>query len=180
MKPPRTSAVFAVLLALAATGATAHAAKRGAPVPRVHPKITGQAIQGRALHATHGRWRNQPRRYRYAWLECNPAGKGCHAIRRARARTYKLARSNVGHRIRVAVTASNRHGSTRALSRPTPVVVNPPGAPPPPPPAPPPPSAAASTTATPSSTAAGASTRVCRDDGGFGLGSGAERGFAVG
>src|SRR5204862_43873 len=79
---------------------------------------------------------------RYAWLECNRAGKRCHAIRRARARTYKLAGSDVGHRIRVAVTASNRRGSTRALSRPTLVVVEPAGAPPPPPsppPGPPPP-----------------------------------------
>src|SRR5436190_10206629 len=112
MTPRRTSALLAVLLALAATGAAAHAARRGAPTPRVHPKITGKAVQGRTLRATRGRWSNRPRLYRYAWLECNRAGKHCHAIRRARARTYKRAGSDVVHRIRVAVTASNRPAST--------------------------------------------------------------------
>src|SRR3954470_17475573 len=134
MTPRRTSVLLVVLLALAATGAAAHAAKRGAPALRVRPKITGKAIRGRTLHATHARWRNLPKRYRYAWLECNRAGKNCHAIRRARARTYQLAARDIGHRIRVAVTASNLRGSTRALSRATPVVVGPAGAPPPPPP----------------------------------------------
>jgi len=79
MTPRRTSVLLAVLFALAATGAAAHAAKRGAPAPRAHPKITGKAVQGRTLRATRGTWRNRPSRYRYAWLECNRAGKRCEA-----------------------------------------------------------------------------------------------------
>ena len=96
MKPHRTSVLLAVLVALAATGAAAHAAKRGAPAPRAHPKISGKAFQGRTLRATHGRWRNRPTHYRYAWLGCDTAGEELPSDnRRARGRTYKLARSNV-------------------------------------------------------------------------------------
>ena len=140
MTPRRSSVLLEVLFALAATGATAHAARRGAPAPRTTPDHRqgdpGTNTAGDARKVAQPAWR-----YRYGGRSVTAPGSS--AMRSTRESPHLQAcPERRGHRIRVAVTASNRRGSTRALSRPTVVVVQPP-----PPPPPPPTSAATSTSA---------------------------------
>ena len=65
-----------------------------------------------------------PSGYTYAWLRCPASGTGCSAIAGATAATYRLTASDVGHAVRVAVSARNAAGTaSAATSAATPVVV---------------------------------------------------------
>jgi len=83
------------------------------------PSISGSTVEGERLTATAGTWTGSPTSYAYQWEDCNTSGESCSQISGATASSYKLARGDVGHKVRVAVTASNAGGSTRALSAPT-------------------------------------------------------------
>jgi hypothetical protein len=91
----RCRRAFVVLaLALAAqllvVGSTS-AKTRHAPANRELPKLTGQAVVGKTLSASRGRWSNRPTRYRFTWLLCNASGKRCARIRGAEASKYRLS-----------------------------------------------------------------------------------------
>jgi hypothetical protein len=60
--------------------------------------------------------------YTYQWLDCDGSGEGCVSVAGATAATYVLVAGDVGHTVRVAVTASNSAGSTQARSAQTAVV----------------------------------------------------------
>jgi hypothetical protein len=109
-----------------------------APHNRAAPTIAGAALTGKTLSARRGRWSNRPTRFRYAWQSCNRAGKSCARVRGAKRAKYRIEPRQLGHRLRVVVTAFNQAGHASARSKPTAVVtvagVSPP---PPPPPAPP-------------------------------------------
>jgi hypothetical protein len=95
--------------------------------------------RGRRSLPRRGRWSNRPTAFRYAWQSCNRAGRSCVRVRGARRAKYRLGLREVGHRLRVVVTAYNRAGHGSARSKPTAVVTLPGGPPPPPPPPPGPP-----------------------------------------
>ena len=88
------------------------------------PSIAGKIFAGDMLRASPGRW-TRARSLSYRWERCNAAARRCKAInhphsRRAyTARKYKLTASDVGHRIRVTVRATNAWGATSATSRAT-------------------------------------------------------------
>ncbi len=105
-----------------------------APTNTALPAISGTAEEGRQLSATTGTWTGSPTSYAYQWEDCNASGEACTNIGSATSSTYKLAASDVGHTLRVVLTATNTGGSTKAASAATGVVVAVP--PPPPPPAP--------------------------------------------
>jgi hypothetical protein len=88
-------------------------------VPRVSkaPRISGRARAGRRLSASRGSWSGPPKSYRYQWLRCNARGGSCVRIRHATHATYRLARLDTQHRLRVQVTAVNAAGSRKATSR---------------------------------------------------------------
>jgi hypothetical protein len=67
---------------------------------------------GETFHATTGKWRNSPTSYAYQWERCSP----CSSITGATASTYTVASADEGHKLRVAVTASNSSGSATAYS----------------------------------------------------------------
>src|SRR5262249_42706361 len=71
------------------------------------PTIGGQAKQGKTLTATNGTWSGSPTKFAYQWLDCNLGGNACIEIDGADDQTYLLRASDVGHTIRVAVTATN-------------------------------------------------------------------------
>lgn len=127
-----------LLLALIVFAGTTVAGRLRAPHNRAAPKIAGATLKGRTLSARRGRWSNRPTAFRYAWQSCNRAGRSCVRIRGARRVKYRLGAHEVGHRLRVVVSAYNRAGHGSARSKPT-AVVSVPGGPPPPPPGPPPP-----------------------------------------
>jgi hypothetical protein len=106
-----------------------------APSNTVLPVITGSAIEGETLAASSGAWTGAPTSYAYQWQDCNGSGGGCVDIGGAVASSHSLAASDVGHTVRVVVTASNAGGSRPARSVATAVVVTA-VSPPPPPPAP--------------------------------------------
>jgi hypothetical protein len=94
-----------------------------APVNTAAPKIEGSAEEGQTLSATEGSWTDDPTSYGYQWEDCNSAGASCTSIGGAASSTYKLTSNDVGHTIRVVVTATNGVGPTNASSEPTSVVV---------------------------------------------------------
>jgi hypothetical protein len=83
------------------------------------PHISGRARVGKKLRGSYGSWANSPTAYSYQWLRCNKRGGSCRAIRRATHSTYRLKERDLGHRLRLRVSALNVAGSVSATSRAT-------------------------------------------------------------
>jgi hypothetical protein len=86
------------------------------------PSISGSARDGSLLRATHGSWTGSPTSYAYQWLRCDAQAGNCASISGATSDHYTVQTADVGHRVRVQVTATNASGSGNATSRPTAVV----------------------------------------------------------
>ena len=113
-----------------------------APAVITMPAISGTATEGKTLNATTGAWTGSPSAYSYQWKHCNSSGRTCTNIGGAVTSSYRLASSDVGHKMSVMVTAANAGGSSSASSPMTAMVTAPaPIEPPPtePPPTEPPP-----------------------------------------
>jgi hypothetical protein len=106
------------LLLVAGTAATS----ASAPANTRLPGISGTARDGSVLGASKGDWNGSPTSYAYQWQRCDTAGGGCVSIAGADSARYTVASTDVGHRLRVVVTATNSGGSGSAASRPTSVV----------------------------------------------------------
>jgi len=85
-----------------------------APKNTSKPTISGKAKVGVTLTAQPGRWTDAPTAYAYQWQRCS--SNGCTDIPGATASTYTPTRSDKGHPIRVAVTATNAAGKATATS----------------------------------------------------------------
>ena len=103
--------------------AAAMASPTAAPVNVDAPTITGTARQGEALTAQNGTWDNSPADFRYRWLRCNQLGNSC-VLLAADGKTYRVGQADVGHTMRVRVTAVNADGSTNARSEQTDIVAS--------------------------------------------------------
>jgi hypothetical protein len=94
-----------------------------APVNTSAPTITGKAQVGELLTAHTGSWRGtQPITFQYQWLRCDQNGANCITLIGATQYRFKQSDKDVGHRLRVLVTAVNRLGRASALSGSTDVV----------------------------------------------------------
>ncbi|MBV9800204.1 MAG: metallophosphoesterase [Solirubrobacterales bacterium] len=87
-----------------------------APVNTALPAIGGATVQGSVLTTTHGSWTNSPTAFAYQWQDCDSSGADCTSISGAASNTYTLGSGDVGHTIRVVVTASNSAGHGAATS----------------------------------------------------------------
>jgi len=94
-----------------------------APTNTEAPAISGIAQQGQTLKASAGAWTGEPTAYGYQWQDCNSSGGSCANVAGATASNYTLTSGDVGHTMRVVVTASNTGGSAPATSAATAVVV---------------------------------------------------------
>ena len=94
------------------------------------PAIDGSPSKGHVLSASSGTWTESPLSYSYQWQDCNASGASCVSVNGATMSSYELTASDVGHTLRVVVSASNASGSNSAGSAPTATVVA--GAPSPP------------------------------------------------
>lgn len=127
MLSPRPRALAGAAVAIAATltfavGIGSASTKAGAPANTSRPYVSGTTRDGSTLTAHHGGWTNSPTSFAYQWLRCGSAGANCGAIGGATSQHYLLTTSDVGHRLRVEVTASNGSGSGTAVSGPTRIV----------------------------------------------------------
>ena len=132
---PRLLAAAATLAALAAAvtafagsgfaqGSAAQA--NYAPTATAPPTINGTAQVDQTLSATQGGWSYQSTpTWTYQWVRCDSAGNNCGNIGGATGTTYKVGNDDIGHTLRVVVTAHNNEGTTAATSAQTGVVSNP-------------------------------------------------------
>jgi len=93
------------------------------PVNTTRPSVSGIAMDGETLTADRGAWTGTPPiDFGYQWRRCDANGDGCEDIAGAGNVTYEPTAADVGHTIRVEVTARNAGGPERASSLPTAVV----------------------------------------------------------
>ena len=112
----------AVVTVLAIAGFST-AASSAAPVNTAEPKISGTAQEGQTLSGTSGTWTGTGTiTYTYRWRRCNAQGNGCSNIGGADSSNYQLKTADVGHTVRVRVTAKNGDGSATADSNESAVV----------------------------------------------------------
>ncbi len=97
------------------------AAVTAVPKNKTLPTISGTAEAGQTLTATRGTWSNAPTSFSFAWSRCDAGGNGCAAIG-ATGKLYTPTDADVGHTLRVTVTAKNTSGSAKATSAPTAIV----------------------------------------------------------
>lgn len=83
---------------------------------------TSDVAPGDTLQATSGSWTSSPTSYAYQWQDCDAGGASCTAIAGATGPAYVPVAADLGHTIRVQVTATNSLGSGSATSAQTAVV----------------------------------------------------------
>ncbi len=127
--PRRAGMLVAGVFAVAALIPSGGSARAEAPPKATgEPTISGRPIEGNVLTASNGSWSGTgPFNYTYRWLRCPASGsggngEGCTAISDATFRRYTVRQADVGHRLRVRVTAANSEGSATATSNATGVV----------------------------------------------------------
>lgn len=136
-RKPLARAATALLIAVSAVVVGAvfggaglgRAASNAAPSNTTPPSISGTPQDGQTLTADHGQWSNSPTSYAYQWQRCDKNGGSCAGISTADKRLYDLHSADVGHTLRVKVTAKNADGSSSDTSVPTAVVSDKPAAP---------------------------------------------------
>ena len=90
------------------------------PVSVVAPAISGTAGAGHTLTAGDGTWGGtHPLDYTYQWQRCDADGSNCEEITGEIGSSYTLTGTDVGHAIRVEVTATNAAGDDTGVSAPT-------------------------------------------------------------
>src|SRR5215204_5755637 len=108
----RSCALGLSLFVVASFPVAASAAPTEAPKLVKAPVITGPLNEGSTISVSNGSWTGHPRTWTYAWKHCGADGELCIAIAGATAKTYELTATDVGKRLRAAVTATNAIGST--------------------------------------------------------------------
>jgi hypothetical protein len=93
------------------------------PVNTMPPNISGTPQVGQKLTASTGNWSGtQPIAYAYQWQQCGASGGSCAPITGATGQSYISTSGDVGHTLRVVVTATNSDGVGSATSAATGVV----------------------------------------------------------
>jgi hypothetical protein len=89
------------------------------------PLIAGTAVVGGTLVASDGTWTASPTSFAYQWQDCDAAGNNCISVPGATTSTDKLTTGDVGHALRIVVTARNAIASQSATSAHTATVARP-------------------------------------------------------
>jgi hypothetical protein len=98
----------AALLAFAGGGTAAASA---VPSNSSKPTISGTAQEGKTLDADPGNWSPTPNAYQYDWKRCDSGGSGCSPLANT-SQSYTLTSDDVGHRLKVSVSASSDNGGS--------------------------------------------------------------------
>jgi len=108
--------------------AAVSARAQAAPSPTGEPTISGAPVVGNTVISSNGSFSGTgPFNYSYQWLRCPASGsggngQGCTAISGATFKRYIVRQTDVGHRLRVRVTAANSEGSASEVSNATAIV----------------------------------------------------------
>ena len=97
------------------------------PVSTGDPVVSGASFEGSTLSTTTGTWSGTSLAFGYQWVRCGadgglPDGSNCPSIPGAAESSYTLVAADIGHRLRVQVTASNPAGTATAASNPSALV----------------------------------------------------------
>jgi hypothetical protein len=111
-----------MIVACGVAGSVAFARSSAAPQNTALPQISGTAKEGETLTASNGTWSNTPTSYAYQWRRCASDGRACGDITGATKQAYDVGATDVGHTLRVVVTATNADGNASATSAATDVV----------------------------------------------------------
>ncbi len=87
----------------------------GAPAATTGPTVSGHASQGQILSAV-STWNPSGASYSYQWQSSSDNGATWTDLTGATSSTYTLTASELGHLVRVAVTAVNAYGTATAPS----------------------------------------------------------------
>jgi hypothetical protein len=122
-------ALVAGALAMLLLVPAANSAEAASPPKNTNqPTVYGTPVEGKTLFTTNGSWSGaQPMSFQYRWLRCDTSGGGlngvnCTTISGETRRTYVLTHTDVGHRIRSRVIATNTDGSGSFNSNASPVI----------------------------------------------------------
>jgi hypothetical protein len=102
-----------------ASNATATVPSSGTGVPRNTrpPSISGSTTAGSILRGDPGAWNGaQPITFNFRWLRCDTHGDNCLELSGQTDDSYTLRDGDIGHTLRVRVTARNSQGSRNRLS----------------------------------------------------------------
>jgi hypothetical protein len=112
------TALVASVAALSASAAT------GPPQNTTRPTVTGTPVVGKVLTAHNGTWTGTaPITFKYQWTRCTGTGTGCAPIdEAAQSQSYILTSDDLGHRLRVIVTATDSAGTNSRNSALTPII----------------------------------------------------------
>jgi hypothetical protein len=114
-----------------ATSSAGATAAESLPTPAVDapptntepPSISGNAVEGETLTASHGSWSGYPTpTLSYQWERCDQAGANCTPIAEATSSTYTLGSPDVAETIRITVQAANSAGAATSQTPPTAIV----------------------------------------------------------
>lgn len=115
--PLRAALLLALCAGLVAAGTAGASSKAVAPANTAVPVVTGTAQAGSTLSASTGTWSGDlPMSFTYQWQRCDNTGANCVDIASATNPTFALTAADVGHQLRVGVTATNASGAAIAYS----------------------------------------------------------------
>jgi hypothetical protein len=100
----------------ATSNATAAVTPQSGPPNTSPPTISGTTTVGSTLTANPGTWTGSSITFTYQWLSCDAAGANCSPITGATSTKYVIANEDVGHTLRVAVTATDATGPRTVTS----------------------------------------------------------------
>jgi hypothetical protein len=89
------------------------------------PSVAAKPVPGTELVASPGAWTGPNLNYVYAWQRCDAQGGACAQIPGASTLKYVPTSDDVGHRLRLAVTATNPADSVTSYTNPTGLVAAP-------------------------------------------------------
>ena len=122
MTTPVSVLVSLALVAALTVTAASSARTAAAPTNTSPPTIEGSAEEGQILLASPGAWDNSPSQFAYQWERCGANDAVCIDIPNATRGQYTLTAADVGHAVRVRVTASNVDGQVATSSQGTAIV----------------------------------------------------------
>jgi hypothetical protein len=110
--------VATVLVAVLAAAGVAYAAVvTDEPAAKTLPEVTGTAREGDTLTAKEGEWeQGETLTFGYQWQRCDANGANCADIAAAATKAYVAQSADVGRKLRVIVAATDKDGTSQALS----------------------------------------------------------------